>query len=282
MRTTPDSEYYQSDRSSEVSDVPYRTCSITNEDEFIVIGNERHYRRDIEEQQRNHEAEIIRTPHFFYMVHESPKVEYGNAGALALISTSFNGLIAGFYLAGTMGITQLNVAVGLMFFYGGIVQFCCGAWELVKGHTFAATMFTSFGTFWIQLGATLTPAFGIRQAYGDDIEMFNNAMGLNILGWALFAFMMFTCTVKSNISLVLAIFTLDITLLLILAGFLTNSQQVFKAAGIVSVINAFIGWYEAFGAIANNKNSYHSLPTYPIPVIQGQSRMTGNGKCAEY
>ncbi|RLV95759.1 Ammonia transport outward protein 2 [Spathaspora sp. JA1] len=252
--------------SSSTSSIPYRTCSITNEDEFVVIGNERHYKGDIEKEK-----------------HCPPPQLYGNAGAVALIATSFNGLIAGFYLAGAMDVTILNAAVGLMFFYGGLVQFLCGIWEMVKGNTFGATVFISFGCWWIQLGSTFVPAFGIRAAYGDDVEMFDNAMGLMILGWGMFAFMMFICTLKANFTLSLAILTLDITLLLTSAGFLCGADpRIFRAAGIVSIINCFIGWYEAFGAIATSTNAYFEYPTYPIPVVQGQKRLEGDGRCAEY
>ncbi|EGW33224.1 uncharacterized protein SPAPADRAFT_60561 [Spathaspora passalidarum NRRL Y-27907] len=250
---------------SSTSSVPYRTCSLTHEGDFVVVGNERHYKEEIEKQPL------------------PPAPIYGNAGAVALIATSFNGLVTGFYLAGTRGATFLNAAVGLMFFYGGLVQFLSGIWEMFLGNTFAATMFTSFGCWWIQLGATFVPSFGIRAAYGDDEEMFNNAMGLLILGWGMFAFMMFSLTLKANFSLSFAILTLALTLILTSAGFLCGANpHIFKAAGIMSIINCFAGWYDAFGALYNRSNSYVLLPTFPIPVLHGHERVPGHGKCAEY
>jgi uncharacterized protein len=39
-------------------------------------------------------------------------------------------------------------ALALALFYGGIAQLLAGMWEFVKGNTFGAVAFTSYGSFW--------------------------------------------------------------------------------------------------------------------------------------
>ena len=42
-----------------------------------------------------------------------------------------------------------GVVLGLALAYGGIGQFAAGMWEFVKGNTFGALAFASYGAFWI-------------------------------------------------------------------------------------------------------------------------------------
>lgn len=37
------------------------------------------------------------------------------------------------------------------------------------------------GLFYAGYGAVLTPSFGIRAAYGDDVAQYNNALGFFVL-----------------------------------------------------------------------------------------------------
>jgi len=41
-----------------------------------------------------------------------------------------------------------GVVLGLALFYGGIVQFAAGMWEMRTGNTFGAVAFASYGGFW--------------------------------------------------------------------------------------------------------------------------------------
>lgn len=39
----------------------------------------------------------------------------------------------------------------------------------------------NIGLFYAGYGAVLTPSFGIRTAYGDDVAQYNNALGFFVL-----------------------------------------------------------------------------------------------------
>ena len=48
-----------------------------------------------------------------------------------------------------LGASVQTLVLGLALFYGGLAQLLAGMWEFVKGNTFGALAFTSFGAFWL-------------------------------------------------------------------------------------------------------------------------------------
>ncbi|MDP1369131.1 acetate uptake transporter, partial [Klebsiella pneumoniae] len=54
------------------------------------------------------------------------------------------------------GLFAVDVAILAMgIFYGGIAQIFAGLLDYKKGHTFGLTAFTSYGSFWLTLVASL-------------------------------------------------------------------------------------------------------------------------------
>jgi succinate-acetate transporter protein len=55
-------------------------------------------------------------------------------------------------------------------------------WEIVLGNTYAYTVLSAFGLFYLGFGIIVTPLFGVAQAYGgtDTVE-YNNALGFFVL-----------------------------------------------------------------------------------------------------
>lgn len=169
-----------------------------------------------------------------------------------------------------MGIHVPNVAVGLFVFMGGVVQFLAGIWGFFIGSqvgTFIFIVFTSYGAFWLSFGAIFIPAFGIGEAYAEHPEQLNQGIGLMSVGWAIFTTMLVLCVMKSTLSFFWALFTLDLTIILLAAGFLLDSDKVKIAGGIMGVINTFAGWFEAFAGVANTHNSYLVPKEIPLPDL---------------
>src|SRR5579872_2343725 len=60
--------------------------------------------------------------------------------------------------------------VGLAFFYGGLAQLLAGMQEFKNRNTFGATAFSSYGAFWLSLGAfVMLVLFGKAPATGSDL-----------------------------------------------------------------------------------------------------------------
>src|SRR5579871_1588654 len=72
--------------------------------------------------------------------------------------------------------------LGLGFFYGGLAQFCAGMWEFKAGNTFGATAFSTYGAFWLGVGATVVLVLWGKLALTDVTTT---------LAWILVAFAIF-------------------------------------------------------------------------------------------
>lgn len=238
----------------------HRSCSVVGDgNEFVVIGDHKYYR---------HELMQAFGGTFNPGLSPYPKHSFGNPAPLGLMASCFNIIVIGFFFAGAEGISTTNVAVGLFVFMGGLVQFLAGVWGFFIGSqvgTFIFTAFTSYGAFWLSFGAIFIPAFGIADAYAEDPEQLNHAIGLLSLGWVMFTTMLFICTLKSTYSFVWVVFSLDLTIILLACAFLTGNPKVLKAGGIVGVIHGFSGWIESYCGIANPQNSYFAYKDIPMP-----------------
>ncbi|RCK65691.1 Accumulation of dyads protein 2 [Candida viswanathii] len=238
----------------------HRTCSIAGDGgEFVIIGDHKYYRHELM-QAFGGALNPGLAPY--------PKHGFGNPAPIGMIATCMNILVLGLYFARAKGIETTNVAVSLCMFMGGLVQYLAGIWGFFVGSqagAFTFIVFTSYGAFWFSFGAVFIPAFGIQEAYADDPAQLNQAIGLMSVGWVIFTTMIFVCTWKSTVSLAWALGTLDLTIILFAAGFLLDSVTVRKAAGIVGVIHAFSGWYEAFSGTCSPTNSYWVPKEIPLP-----------------
>jgi len=69
-------------------------------------------------------------------------------GPLGLGAFALTTFVLSVFNAGLIG-TGEGVVLGLALAYGGIAQFAAGMWEFVKGNTFGAVAFASYGAFWV-------------------------------------------------------------------------------------------------------------------------------------
>lgn len=225
--------------------------------EFIIIGNQKFYR---------HELMTAFGGTLNPGLTPTPVHKFANPAPLGLSAFALTTFALSMYNAQAMGVTTPNVVVGLAAFYGGLVQFLAGIWELVVGNTFGGTALTSYGAFWLSYAAIQVPNFGIVAAYADDMEQLPNAIGFYLLGWAIFTFMLTLLTLKSTAAFCALFSCLTLTFILLAGGEFSGVVNVSRAGGVVGVITAFLGFYNAFAGVANPTNSYFGA--YPIPLTR--------------
>lgn len=214
-------------------------------EELIIIGNQKFYR---------HELMSAFGGTMNPGLAPYPKHSFGNASALGLSSVGMTTLISGFYGAGVMGIEVPNLVVGVALF-GGVTQFAAGIWEGILGNTFAMTAICSYGAFWLQYAVIYVYAFGIGLAYYETGQM-ANALGLNLLAWAIFSFMLLICTLKSTVALVSLFTAMTLSFVFNSAACFTGHAGLAKAGGVFSILTGFLAFYNAYAGVATKENTY--------------------------
>lgn len=109
------------------------------------------------------------------------KSQLGNPTALAIGAFATTLTTLSLSLMGWRGLSITNVFVGNYFFVAGIGMVISAQWELLLGNSYGYTVLSAFGFFYGGFGAILTPAFGVRAAYGEDLVSYHNALGYFVL-----------------------------------------------------------------------------------------------------
>ncbi|CCE85794.1 Piso0_005425 [Millerozyma farinosa CBS 7064] len=224
--------------------------------EYVILGNAKYKRSELMEAfggALNPEA----SP---YPVHK-----FANPAPLGLAAFAFTTFVLSLYNAQAMGITVPNVVVSAATFYGGAMQFMAGVWELALGNTFGATALCSYGSFWLSYAAILIKSFNIGSGYGDDKDMLANATGFFLLSWAIFTLLLVLVTMKSTVAFCSLFFFLFLTFVLLAAGEFSGKVGVTRAGGVVGVITAVLGWYNAYAGAADRNNTYLTVKPILLP-----------------
>jgi succinate-acetate transporter protein len=156
--------------------------------------------------------------------------------------------------------------LGLALFYGGLGQLLAGMWEFVKGNTFGALAFTSYGAFWMSF-------WYLRNhlpAAKNPLDVFH-AVGLYLLMWAIFtAYMTVAATrVSGAVLAVFALLTLTFIALAIgwfaysVSDFEKNSSGWVHLGGWLGLVTAAAAWYASFAGVTNFTFKPTVLPTFP-------------------
>jgi uncharacterized protein len=159
-----------------------------------------------------------------------------------------------------------KVVIGLAVFYGGIAQLLAGIWEFANGNTFGATAFSSFGAFWLSFAALLIPGFGVTAGTGPS----HRALGLYLLGWAIFTGIMMIASLRLNGGLIAVFVLLFLTFLLLALGEFNTPASGAKSGlttlgGWIGILTAIAAWYvAAAGVLASTSKGRINLPLYPM------------------
>lgn len=165
-----------------------------------------------------------------------------------------------------LGGSVQTVVLGLALFYGGLVQLAAGLWEFVRGNTFGAVAFSSYGAFWMSFWYLLNH-LPEKAAPKDTLH----ALGVYLLVWAIFTAYMTVAASRVSVA-VLAVFVfLTLTFIALVIGFLGESVTQFEAnsntwihlGGWLGLITAVLAWYASFAAVVNSTFRRVVFPVLP-------------------
>eukprot|EP00697_Spironema_sp_BW2_P007503 gnl/Spiro4/21793_TR10684_c0_g1_i1.p1 gnl/Spiro4/21793_TR10684_c0_g1~~gnl/Spiro4/21793_TR10684_c0_g1_i1.p1 ORF type:complete len:318 (-),score=70.14 gnl/Spiro4/21793_TR10684_c0_g1_i1:125-1000(-) len=159
-----------------------------------------------------------------------------------------------------------EIVLGMAFFYGGLVQILAGMWEMAVGNTFGATAFSSYGAFWMSYAWIVQPQTGILTVYATGPNgHIANAVGMYLMVWTFFTWIMTLGAVKTNMSLLIIFVVLSFAFPCLAIGAFTGVADVphngwTQAGGYLGLICAFMAWYTAATGLWTPTTAYFVLP----------------------
>ncbi|MFC7277555.1 acetate uptake transporter [Paractinoplanes rhizophilus] len=161
--------------------------------------------------------------------------------------------------AGLLPKSVTAVVLGLALFYGGVAQLLAGMWEFVKGNTFGALAFSSFGGFWLSYWFLVAHVVGGLKADAGDIS---NAIGVFLLIWTIFTAYMTVAATRVSLAVLAVFAALTLTFLFLTLGEFVD-ESFTKVGGWLGIITAIIAWYASFAAVTNATYKRVVLPVFP-------------------
>jgi uncharacterized protein len=150
---------------------------------------------------------------------------------------------------------------GLAFFYGGIAQLLAGMWEFVKGNTFGALAFTSYGAFWLSFWYLVSHlSSDLGKASAADV---NKAVGTYLLVWTIFTAYMLIASMRTSGVLMAVFLVLTLTFLFLCIGAYSASTGMTRVGGWLGLITSLVAWYASFAGVFNATTNRDVMPTFP-------------------
>jgi succinate-acetate transporter protein len=146
--------------------------------------------------------------------------------------------------------------LGVALFYGGIAQLLAGMWEFVKGNTFGALAFSSYGAFWMSLWYLIVHA---HLAKADAAQ----GVGIFLLAWTIFTLYMTVVTLRVSGLLFTLFSVLLVTFVFLTVGSFAASPTITHIGGFLGLVTAFVAWYASFAGVLNATAKRIVMPTWP-------------------
>jgi succinate-acetate transporter protein len=158
-----------------------------------------------------------------------------------------------------------GIWIGLALFYGGLVQLLAGMWEFRNRNVFGATAFSTYGGFWLSLGAfvllvTTSSSFaGLLK--GPDVD---NSLAWFLIGFAIFNTYMLLWATRVNLAVTGVFLTLEITEILLAIGFFRiahgMSPYMLHVGGWAGIVTAGVAWYASAAGVINGMSPKVIMP----------------------
>ncbi|KAF4955617.1 hypothetical protein FSARC_11814 [Fusarium sarcochroum] len=236
-------------------------------------------------------ASISMSPELFEKLYLSPpnavkgdlRKTFGNPTPMALAGFLLALMPLSCDLMGWRGAGSFGAAsIPVYFFEGGVLMVISGIMEWVLGNSFPATVFCSFGCFYLSFGGILHPSFAAYSSYappdakspaeGMATTGFNASLGFFVLAMAILSIMYLICALRTNVVFVIIFATLVPGLFLLLgafwawaedyAGNTELAQRLCVGAGACLFVTALAGWYILFAILL-------TIVDFPIQIPVG-------------
>jgi uncharacterized protein len=151
------------------------------------------------------------------------------------------------------------VMLGVALAFGGVAQLLAGMWEFRKGNVFGATVFSSYGAFWLSFWAYLT-----FYAEGIPTEHHAVAAGWYLNSRAIFTSLMLVAALRTTAVLAALFAVVDVVFVLLALGAFGFGSVLTTAGGILGLVAAALAWYLCLAAVGASTFGRPILPNRPL------------------
>jgi hypothetical protein len=148
--------------------------------------------------------------------------------------------------------------VGLALFYGGLAQFMAGMMEFRNKNTFGATAFTTYGAFWLSLGAFVIMI--LAHAIPATLNV-SNALGWFVASFAIFNTYMMLWSSRVNKAVFAVFATLEVTEIILFIGYFVATshpalgRDLSHLGGYFGILTAACAWYASAAGVVNSMSA---------------------------
>jgi succinate-acetate transporter protein len=157
--------------------------------------------------------------------------------------------------SGLMPAAAEPVVFGVALAYGGVAQLLAGMWEFKKGNVFGATVFSSYGAFWLSF-------WGYVTFYAPTVpaEQHGAAAGWLLICWGIFTVLMFIGSLRTT-AVLAALFAVVVAAFFLLGfGALEGVTALTRAGGWVGLLAGAMAWYLCLAGVLSSVFGRQVLP----------------------
>jgi succinate-acetate transporter protein len=158
--------------------------------------------------------------------------------AVGLAAFALTTMTLGVINIGLVPTAVLPVVFPIALAYGGVLQLLAGMWAFIRGDTFAAVGFGSYGAFWLSFWAL--NAFFLKQIPVADQA---TALTVYLAMWGFFTFWLWIASFGVAWSVNAVLGTLVVAYLLLALGKADGSLSVYHVGGGFTMATAACAWY---------------------------------------
>lgn len=150
------------------------------------------------------------------------------------------------------------IPIALM--YGGLAQVAAGMWAFRKHDGLVATVFGSYGAFWLTYGTLLWMQNANFLALGTAES---DLMGLFFISWFVFgAYAWLAAVPRRNYAMVATLLVAAATFIAVSVAYYADSASWMKLGGWLAIVTAALGWYTSAAGAINETVHRMVLPTH--------------------
>lgn len=205
----------------------------------------------------------------------APVHQIGNPTPLGMLAYGTVFLCSSLLTLGAGGVTTPNLVLLFATFYGGISQTLVGMWELYLGHTFAGTVFATYGGFNFSYGALYLPQIGIADAYsvnGVVTEEFTHAIGIYLAIWCLITGLFCIGALRTTAPIIWTLGMTVISLGCLSANCFHPNPHVNTAGGAFGLAATAGAYYGALSGFYSRESTFEVIRLPPVVVAYSDPR----------